>query len=372
LQLRDAVGHDTTVDLSAGGNAGGSLTLRNPSGLSRAFLQGGGVHDGGELQLRDNTGANRLRLYGNAPGYIIDTPSGGGVDLYDLGGNRRLAMRGADGTLHLPQPNGNEGVFIAGQALGGSGGVVRVRQDDGDQGVMISGQDPEVSGGGGALGVYGATGQETIKLTGAETSTTGGQILLRQANRTNTIELDAEFGVGGGGILRLSRGNGQNTITRQADDANGEGHITTQVLEITAGSDLSENFDIQTADARPGMIVSIDPAHPGELAVSARAYDRTVAGVVSGAGGVKPGMLMSQRGSKADGKHPVALTGRVYCLVDASQGAIEPGDLITTSDTPGHGMKVTDHARAQGAIIGKAMTALPEGRGLVLVLVSLQ
>ena len=44
------------------------------------------------------------------------------------------------------------------------------------------------------------------------------------------------------------------------------------------------------------------------------------------------------------------------------------GDLITTSDTPGHGMKVTDHVAAQGAIIGKAMTGLDEGTGLVLVL----
>ena len=83
-------------------------------------------------------------------------------------------------------------------------------------------------------------------------------------------------------------------------------------------------------------------------------------------------MLMGQSGSIANGKHPVALTGRVYCHVDASFGAIEPGDLITTSSTPGHGMKVGDHDQAQGAIIGKAMTGLKEGRGLVLVLVSLQ
>jgi hypothetical protein len=46
--------------------------------------------------------------------------------------------------------------------------------------------------------------------------------------------------------------------------------------------------------------------------------------------------------------------------------------LITTSDTPGHGMKVNDHAQARGAIIGKAMTSLESGKGLVLVLVSLQ
>jgi hypothetical protein len=83
-------------------------------------------------------------------------------------------------------------------------------------------------------------------------------------------------------------------------------------------------------------------------------------------------MMMSQAGTLADGQHPVALSGRVYCYVDASQGAIEPGDLLTTSPTPGHAMKAVDTAKAQGAIIGKAMTGLKEGKGLVLVLVTLQ
>ena len=81
---------------------------------------------------------------------------------------------------------------------------------------------------------------------------------------------------------------------------------------------------------------------------------------------------MGQSGSVADGKHPVALSGRVYCMMDASKGAIRPGDLITTSDTPGHGMKVKDSHKAQGAIIGKAMSSLEKGKGLVLVLVTLQ
>lgn len=35
-------------------------------------------------------------------------------------------------------------------------------------------------------------------------------------------------------------------------------------------------------------------------------------------------------------------------------------------------MKVTDFSRAQGAVIGKAMTSLEAGKDLVLVLVSLQ
>jgi hypothetical protein len=35
-------------------------------------------------------------------------------------------------------------------------------------------------------------------------------------------------------------------------------------------------------------------------------------------------------------------------------------------------MKVSDPVRAQGAILGKAMTSLTKGRGMVLVLVTLQ
>ena len=80
---------------------------------------------------------------------------------------------------------------------------------------------------------------------------------------------------------------------------------------------------------------------------------------------------MLQEGTLEAGQN-VALTGRVYVQADASTGAIEPGDLLTTSDTPGHAMKVSDHAKAQGAILGKAMSALSEGKGMVLVLVTLQ
>ena len=35
-------------------------------------------------------------------------------------------------------------------------------------------------------------------------------------------------------------------------------------------------------------------------------------------------------------------------------------------------MKVTDNGKAPGAVIGKAMTPLAQGRGFVLVLVNLQ
>ncbi|MGE0128352.1 MAG: hypothetical protein AB7U82_09755 [Blastocatellales bacterium] len=170
-------------------------------------------------------------------------------------------------------------------------------------------------------------------------------------------------------------------VNRSGLEIDGNLLVYVKALQITGGADLAENFDVRATndstgvgvtEIQPGMVVAIDPKNPGKLTLSNRAYDRRVAGVISGAGGVEPGMMMGQKGTLADGKHPVALTGRVYVWVDATRGSIKPGDLLTTSTTPGHAMKVTNSAQAQGAIIGKAMTGLKSGKGLVLVLVTLQ
>ena len=151
------------------------------------------------------------------------------------------------------------------------------------------------------------------------------------------------------------------------------GTVKCSVLKLTGGSDIAEPFDVKKTDVvKAGMVLVIDPENPGKLQISEKAYDRSVAGIISGAGGIEPGVLMGQSNSVADGEYPVAMTGRVYCWADATNGPIQPGDLLTTSDSPGHAMKVTDYTKAQGAVIGKAMSSLKEGQGLVLVLVSLQ
>lgn len=61
--------------------------------------------------------------------------------------------------------------------------------------------------------------------------------------------------------------------------------------------------------------------------------------------------------------------GKVYCRVDARLGAIEVGDMLTTSTTPGHAMKASESALAFGAVIGKALQPLHEGVRLIPVLV---
>ncbi len=171
-----------------------------------------------------------------------------------------------------------------------------------------------------------------------------------------------------------------------------QGTARVSVLEILGGADIAEPFNInsvgtvcdrdidfhsdrQTNDIaiQPGMVVSIDPARVGELRLATKAYDSAVAGIISGANGVDPGMVLKQEGTVADGKHPVAMTGRVWCWCDAdANGPIVAGDRLTTSNTPGHAMRVTAQGASVGAVIGKAMSNLEHGQGLVLVLVNLQ
>ncbi len=155
-----------------------------------------------------------------------------------------------------------------------------------------------------------------------------------------------------------------------------QGLAKVKTLQILGGADLAEPFDVtavRDAMAEPGTVVVIDAANPGDMKVSEHAYDTRVAGVISGANDLQPGMVMQAEGAEhGGGEHPVALTGRVWTKVDADFGSVHPGDLLTTSTTSGHAMRADDTARRGGAVIGKAMTSLEAGRGLVLVLVSLQ
>jgi hypothetical protein len=149
------------------------------------------------------------------------------------------------------------------------------------------------------------------------------------------------------------------------------GEVKIPVLTITGGSDLAEPFPLASEEIKPGSVVIIDEEHAGQLKLSERAYDTRVAGIVSGANGVNTGLSLRQQGVLEGGKS-IALSGRVYVQADDSNGPIKPGDLLTTSAVPGHAMRVADSAEAQGAVLGKAMSSLAQGRGWVLVLVTLQ
>jgi hypothetical protein len=96
----------------------------------------------------------------------------------------------------------------------------------------------------------------------------------------------------------------------------------------------------------------------------AEAYDKKVAGVLSGAGRCRPGIVLGKEPSHIK-RLPLALTGKVYCKAGAQYAPIDIGDLLTTSPVPGHAMKVDDPLKAFGAVIGKALRSLSDGRGVI-------
>lgn len=80
----------------------------------------------------------------------------------------------------------------------------------------------------------------------------------------------------------------------------------------------------------------------------------------------------------AQNKIPLAVVGVVPVKVTAENGAIQPGDLLTTSATPGHAMKASPvnlsgiELYRPGTIIGKALEPWTAGAGVIQVLVVLQ
>jgi hypothetical protein len=148
----------------------------------------------------------------------------------------------------------------------------------------------------------------------------------------------------------------------------GDVEITGDIRLIN--QDCAEDFDIAGAESiTPGTVMVI--ATDGTLQVGKHAYDNRVAGVVSGAGNLRPGIVLGRQDSR-DKRLPIALLGKVYCKVDASFYAIDVGDLLTSSPTLGHAMKAVDRVKAFGAVLGKALAPLPQGQGMIPILVALQ
>ncbi len=202
-----------------------------------------------------------------------------------------------------------------------------------------------------------------MQIVAAESSGAGPEVTLKNLNDEVAVNIDGDAGGSNAGMIRVRDGSSAVIVLDGRD-----GRVTAKIVEIT-GADLAEKFPTSD-EVKPGMVVAIDPKNPGQLCLARGAYNQRVAGIVSGANDFSAGAILGSLPGHENAP-PVALSGRVWCWCDASYGAIQPGDLLTTSDTPGHAMTVSNYPKAQGAMIGKAMSPLQSGRGLVLVLVSL-
>ena len=101
-----------------------------------------------------------------------------------------------------------------------------------------------------------------------------------------------------------------------------------------------------------GDVLVLDPRFAGAVKPCDGAADRTLVGVAAG--------------PDVDGQVEVAIAKIQGVRVDAAYGAVAPGDLLTTSATPGAAMRATEDG--PGTILGKALEPLETGIGTIRVL----
>lgn len=270
-----------------------------------------------------------------------------------------------DSTASASAPGGS-GVFGLTVALNAAGVF---GANNGAKGVGVQGNGPEA-------GVSGFSKQGAGVIGRSSKNGVVGQTNSNTDAGVNGRNDGSGFGVFGGSL------NGSGV---EGHSANGNGVVGFSEhglagrfigdVEVTgdirlANADCAEDFDVfGTVKVEPGTVMVL--GNEGALLESYQAYDKRVAGVISGAGDYKPGIVLDKRETTGN-RQPIALMGKVFCKVDAQFGAIEVGDLLTTSPTPGHAMKVDDPVKSLGAMIGKALSPLKEGRGLIPILIALQ
>ena len=328
----------------------------------------------GQAQLvEDPTGtASMLAVSTTAVGIGTTAPA----QTLDVAGGLKVSRHG-DGAILLELSSERSWAF-------------RQRGTDAGTGLELA----SIGGGGNKNFVINTTGRVGIGTTApAQTlDVAGGLKVSRHGDGAILLELSSERswafrqrGTDAGTALELASigGGGNKNFLIATDGMVGigttapshklhvEGSIRVTEDVILDGADCAEEFDVDpSSHLEPGTVMVIGPER--RLQHCLREYDTRVAGIVSGAGDRRPGIVLGRRqGLAGRGRLPVALTGTAQCHVDASVSPIEVGDLLTTSAHPGRAMRATDPSRSFGAVLGKALESLHAGVGMIPVLVTL-
>lgn len=389
-------------------NNGNAFDVTNSNGSGTALFGNGGLtgvegtgvfagvygHSTTEYGVYGETnagasGAVRGHNFGSGPGVEGIGGTGNGMNGTSATANGVYGTTFNSSVAAIYGTNqGGGGPGVQGQSTSGFGVWGTSSSATGVQGQSTSG-----------WGVYGSSAGNNAGGVFGQTSVPNSSGVLGRAE-ANSVDAHGIFGYassGAVGVLGISEGNdgmvarsnaaGHSGIWAYSTNASGYGAAITNTgggvalwvsglaqvntLQIL-GSDLAESFPAGGDALEPGTVLEIVGDAAGTLRESHSEYNTRVAGVVSGANGLPAGVILEGHSYDKQGKVPVGMSGRVWVKCDATQGPIHVGDLLTTSATPGHAMRASDASRATGAILGKAMTSLESGRGLVLVLVSLQ
>ena len=186
----------------------------------------------------------------------------------------------------------------------------------------------------------------------------------------------------GGGVTIGSAGGGMSNTAVQpqtsALSVNGTISFQDGTLQHTAwrgvlnGGDYAEAVDLSepAQNYAPGDLIIADSKSSGRFRKSDEPYSRLVSGVYA----TKPGALGRRQSldESSVSEIPMAMVGIVPTKVTTDNGSIQVGDLLVSSSIPGVAMKGTDMSKMLGAVVGKALSNLKSGTGVIEVLVTLQ
>lgn len=312
----------------------------------------------------NNAGSDKNNIELNGRGFV--KVSGDGlISINDDGNKKLIELNGSERSLTIHTPlkpiklDAKNGVISNGRMKLMANGEIEIPGSMRlEKGGMRLGAEPDGQGDAGRLIIRNSDGKVVIELDAAGRKV---HILDNLILENGGLRLGSEPGKNGqNGMLFLNNAVGKETVRLDGE----AGDL------ILHNADCAEDFDIASEETvAAGTVMVLDD--DGNLCSSSHAYDKRVAGVISGAGNYRPGIVLDRQPGEST-RQPIALMGKVFCKVDARHGPITVGDLLTTSPTPGHAMKALDPIQAFGAVLGKALKPLTDGVGLIPILVSLQ
>jgi hypothetical protein len=297
--------------------------------------------------------------------------SGGFFDaLFGVSSNTTGSARGVVGYAPAPvgssfgvwgQADSPSGTGVYGLASAASGTNIGVRGQTNSPGGLAGLFEGNVSLAGSSKLMFGTTARQVIDLNSASygIGVQGGVVYFRTeppggnftwylgGSHSNTQN---DPGPGGFRQMRLD----------------GAGNLFVRGSYFSGGADFAEMLPASEG-LEPGDVLAIGP--DGALTLTTEPYQDTLAGVCS----TKPGLIGGAAdGASTEGKVPLAVAGIVPVKVTTENGPVRPGDLLTSSSTPGHAMRASRDKVSVGVVLGKALEAFAEGTGVVRALVVLQ
>ncbi len=229
--------------------------------------------------------------------------------------------------------------------------------------------------GGGTLNYSISDDQAWIGLSPASGSSTGEHdVVTVTVNRSGvpvgqysgTVTIDPDYGLNQSVAVEMDVAPDPTpaTFRVQRDGTVGSDGAFYAASFLTGAADVAE-WAVVSDLVEPGAVLELDAAHPGAYRLSQGPCSLLVGGVVSSCAGLVLGET-EDTGTKA----VLALSGIVPVKVTSEGGAIQPGDLLVTSSTPGHAMRWAGSSLCPCSLVGKALASMTEETGMILVLLT--